>query len=106
MVNHPSGVNGYHTLFTKDNTLNPSEHTDDTCYAYISNTGENARTYTVGTVTQVVPLLMVHNYLIIQSEDNSGNVSTKSQLFTYKYDGTNPNPPSSVSSTNPGYSSK
>lgn len=95
-----SGIASYLTLLTTDPAASPSANTGDSCYKSVS---PSDRTFTVGTAPSGCTLSNNTYYLIVQTRDNSGNTATPSTLFTYKYDGSIPNAPASVSTTNVGY---
>ena len=98
-----SGIAGYHVLLTTDQTASPSANTSNNCYEYVD---ANTRTFTVGSNPSRCSLSDGTYYLRLQTKDNSGNTATPVTLFTYKYDGSNPKSPTSVSSTVVGYTSQ
>lgn len=96
-----SGVASYLALLTTDNTASPSANTGDNCF---KQTTDSDRTFTVGSSPSTCSLSSDGTYYLrVQSKDNSGNVADPVTLFTYKYDGSRPNAPVSVSTTNLGY---
>lgn len=96
-----SGVASYRMLLSTDVNSTPSAHLADPCYVETSPT---TRSFVVGTSPSTCTLTDNTWYLRLQSKDNSGNVSDPSTIFVYKYDGTAPRAPASVSSTTIGYS--
>ncbi|MBD3250027.1 MAG: hypothetical protein GF381_00415, partial [Candidatus Pacebacteria bacterium] len=103
-----SGIDGYHVLLTTTNpsetSVDPSSHTGDDCYAWVADDEEDGGEYIVGTSNTNCSLSDNTYYLVIQTKDHSGNTSSASHVFTYKYDGTVPSAPTAVSSTQVGYS--
>ena len=95
-----SGVASYLVLFTTDQDAVPVSNTSDDCYAEVTAGNES---YTVGTSNSSCTLSDGTYYLRLQTKDNSGNIASAVTLFTYKYDATNPNAPSSVATSNVGY---
>lgn len=98
-----SGIDGYHVLLTTDDIASPSAELADDCYAFVQS---DAREFSVGSNPSGCALSDADYYLRVQTKDNSGNVSDPVTLFTYKYDGTGPRSPASVSSTTVGYTSQ
>lgn len=96
-----SGIGGYHVVLTTDAAATPSALTTNSCYRY-APAGE--RTFVVGTAPTGCVLQDGVYYLRLQAQDNSGNKADPVTLFTYKYDGTIPSAPTSISSTTVGYS--
>lgn len=100
-----SGIDGYHVLLTQTQGAVPTAHTGDNCYAWVADDEEDGGEFTVGTSNANCVLTDGTYYLYVQTKDHSGNTNeTPALLFTYKYDGTIPGVPASVSSTTVGYS--
>jgi len=95
-----SGIDGYHLLLTTEENATPSANLGDSCYLW---TESDQRQFIVGSSPSSCSLEDGVYYLRLQTKDNSGNVSDPVTLFTYKYDGSIPNAPASVSTTNVGY---
>jgi len=95
-----SGIDGYHLLLTTDQNATPSANLGDSCYLWAES---DQRQFIVGTSPSTCSLEDGVYYLRLQTKDNSGNTSNPVTLFTYKYDGSIPNAPASVSTTNVGY---
>ncbi|MFA5136619.1 MAG: LamG-like jellyroll fold domain-containing protein [Patescibacteria group bacterium] len=96
-----SGIASYYALLTQDETATPSAHIADDCF---SQTSADSRAYIVGTAPSNCVLSDGTYYLRLQTKDNSGNISGPVTSFIYKYDGSIPNAPANVSTTNVGYS--
>ena len=97
-----SGIDSYYMFLTQDSEATPSANVADDCFRA---TTDLDRSFTVGTTPTLCILTDGMYYLRLQSKDNSGNISNPVTLFTYRYDGTIPNAPASVSSTTVGYTS-
>jgi len=97
-----SGIGSYYAFFTQDTSATPSANVADDCFRA---TTDLDRSITIGTTPALCTLTDGTYYLRIQAKDNSGNISDPVTLFTYKYDGSIPNAPASVSSTSVGYTS-
>lgn len=95
-----SGIDTYRLLLTQEEEATPSANVGDNCYL---ETEADNREFIVGTSPASCSLTDGIYYLRLQTKDNSGNISDPVTLFTYKYDVSIPNAPSSVSSTNIGY---
>lgn len=98
-----SGIDGYHVLLTTDQSATPSANLASPCYRFSES---DDRVFSVGTAPGTCTLTDADYYLRMQTKDNSGNVSDPVTLFTYRYDGTAPRSPVSVSSTTVGYTSQ
>jgi hypothetical protein len=96
-----SGVASYHVLFTTNVDATPSANLSDPCYI---QTDAESREYIVGTTPASCALTDNTWYLRLQSKDNSGNVAAPVTSFIYKFDGTAPDAPATISSTSIGYS--
>jgi len=96
-----SGVASYHALLTTNVDATPSANLSDPCYI---QTDAESREYVVGTTPASCALTDNTWYLRLQSKDNSGNVAAPVTSFIYKYDGTAPDAPATISSTSIGYS--
>ncbi len=101
-----SGVDGYHILLTQDVGATPTSNLASDCYAWVDDSdGESGGAIQVGEGDlSSCTLTNGTYYLLIQTKDNSGNIATPSQLFTYQFDSSNPVAPTTVSSTTVGYS--
>lgn len=97
-----SGIDSYYVFFTQDSTATPTANIADDCFR---QTTELDRTITIGITPALCSLTDGTYYLRLQSKDNSGNISDPVTMFTYKYDGSIPNAPASVSTTSVGYTS-
>ena len=73
--------------------------TDASADPYLKGTAQTAANYTAGSMTSGTTY-----YLIVQTRDGVGNLSTKTTLFTYRYDSTAPESPTTVTVTPPGNS--
>ena len=98
-----SGIDGYHVLLTTNAEATPSANLANPCYRFAES---DDRILSVGTTPESCTITDADYYLRVQTKDNSGNVAQPVTIFTYRYDGTAPRSPVSVSSTTVGFTSE
>jgi len=96
-----SGIDSYLVLLTTDVGATPSSNTGNACYLEAE---AESRQFRVGSSPAGCSVSNGTYYLRMQTKDNSGNISAPMTMFIYKYDGSSPSAPTSVSSTTVGYS--
>lgn len=84
-----AGIKDYLVYFGTSSTADP----------YLQGTAQTAANYSAANLVSGTTY-----YLIAQARDNVGNLSTKTTLFTYRYDSTAPQSPTMVTVDPPGNS--